>query len=89
MMVWMRGSFSAVGVAAIAVVLAACQSTGSNTANLNTIGAPAQLQAAFRASRCSAVCRHRPQWSLPVLLRSAPRPPSFRLIRWHSRLPAA
>jgi hypothetical protein len=45
MMVWMRGSFSAVGVAAIAVVLAACQSTGSNTANLNTIGAPAQLQA--------------------------------------------
>ncbi|MGB3337186.1 MAG: AprI/Inh family metalloprotease inhibitor [Devosia sp.] len=45
MTVWMRGSFSAVGVAAIAVVLAACQSTGSNTANLNTIGAPAQLQA--------------------------------------------
>lgn len=45
MMVWMRGSLSAMGVAAIAVVLAACQSTGSNTANLNTIGAPAQLQA--------------------------------------------
>src|SRR5690606_34776805 len=45
MTVWMRGSLSAVGVAAIAVVLAACQSTGSNTANLNTIGAPAQLQA--------------------------------------------
>jgi hypothetical protein len=45
MTVWMRGSWSAVGVAAIAVVLAACQSTGSNTANLNTIGAPAQLQA--------------------------------------------
>ncbi|HEV7346167.1 MAG TPA: AprI/Inh family metalloprotease inhibitor [Devosia sp.] len=45
MMVSMRGSLSAVGVAAIAVVLAACQSTGSNTANLNTIGAPAQLQA--------------------------------------------
>lgn len=44
MTVWMRGSLSAVGVAAIAVVLAACQSTGSNTANLNTIGAPAQLQ---------------------------------------------
>lgn len=44
MTVWMRGSFSAVGVAAIAVVLAACQSTGSNTANLNTIGAPQQLQ---------------------------------------------
>ena len=43
MTVWMRGS-SALGVAAIAVVLAACQSTGSNTANLNTIGAPAQLQ---------------------------------------------
>ena len=45
MTVWMRGPLSAVGVAAIAVVLAACQSTGSNTANLNTIGAPAQLQA--------------------------------------------
>ncbi|MBE0578656.1 AprI/Inh family metalloprotease inhibitor [Devosia sp.] len=45
MTVWIRGSLSAVGVAAIAVVLAACQSTGSNTANLNTIGAPAQLQA--------------------------------------------
>ena len=45
MTVWMRGTFSAVSVAAIAVVLAACQSTGSNTANLNTIGAPAQLQA--------------------------------------------
>jgi hypothetical protein len=42
---WKRGSLSAVGVAAIALVLAACQSTGSNTANLNTIGAPAQLQA--------------------------------------------
>jgi hypothetical protein len=45
MMVWMRGSLSAAGIAATAVVLAACQSTGSNTANLNTIGAPAQLQA--------------------------------------------
>jgi len=45
MTVWIRGSLSAVGVAAIAVVLAACQSTGSNTANLNTIGAPAQLAA--------------------------------------------
>ena len=44
MMVWMRGSLSAAGIAAIAVVLAACSSTGSNTANLNTIGAPAQLQ---------------------------------------------
>ncbi|MHA6691039.1 AprI/Inh family metalloprotease inhibitor [Devosia sp. A449] len=44
MMDWMRGSLSAVGVVAIAVVLAACQSTGSNTANLNTIGAPSQLQ---------------------------------------------
>jgi hypothetical protein len=43
MTVWMRGS-SALGMAALAVVLAACQSTGSNTANLNTIGAPAQLQ---------------------------------------------
>lgn len=44
MMVWMRGSMSAAGVVATALVLAACQSTGSNTANLNTIGAPAQLQ---------------------------------------------
>ena len=44
MTVWMRGPLSAVGVAAIAVVLAACQSTGSNTANLNTIGQPQQLQ---------------------------------------------
>ena len=44
MTVWMRGTFSAVGVAAVAVVLAACQSTGSNTANLNTIGQPQQLQ---------------------------------------------
>lgn len=43
MTVWTRGT-SAIGVAALAVVLAACQSTGSNTANLNTIGAPAQLQ---------------------------------------------
>lgn len=43
MTVWMRGS-SAIGVAALALVLAACQSTGSNTANLNTIGAPSQLQ---------------------------------------------
>ncbi|MET3924288.1 AprI/Inh family metalloprotease inhibitor [Devosia sp. 2618] len=44
MTVWMRGSLSAVGIAAMAVFLAACQTTGSNTANLNTIGAPAQLQ---------------------------------------------
>ena len=44
MTVWMRGTLSAVGVAAVAVVLAACQSTGSNTANLNTIGQPQQLQ---------------------------------------------
>src|SRR5690606_16750192 len=43
MTVWKRGA-SAIGVVAIAVVLAACQSTGSNTANLNTIGAPSQLQ---------------------------------------------
>jgi hypothetical protein len=44
MMVWMRGSLSMVGVAALTVVLAACQSTGSNTANINRIGAPTQLQ---------------------------------------------
>jgi hypothetical protein len=43
MTVWMRGSLSAAGIATIAMVLAACQSTGSNTANLNTIGAPAQV----------------------------------------------
>lgn len=43
MTVWMRGSLSAAGIATIAMVLAACQSTGSNTANLNTIGAPAQI----------------------------------------------
>jgi hypothetical protein len=40
----MRGSLSAAGIAAIALVVTACSSTGSNTANLNTIGAPAQLQ---------------------------------------------
>jgi hypothetical protein len=44
MMDWMRGSMSAAGVVATALVLAACQSTGSNTANLNTIGQPQQLQ---------------------------------------------
>lgn len=44
MMVWMRGSLSAAGVVATALVLAACQSTGSNTANLNTIGQPQTLQ---------------------------------------------
>lgn len=44
MMAWMRGSMSVAGVAAVALVLAACQTSGSNTANLNTIGAPQQLQ---------------------------------------------
>jgi len=44
MTVWMRRSSSAAGIAMLALALAACQSTGSNTANLNTIGAPAQLQ---------------------------------------------
>src|SRR5215217_3806270 len=43
MTVWTRGS-SAVGVAALAVILAACQSTGSNTANLNVVQPPQQLQ---------------------------------------------
>lgn len=42
MMDWMRGS-SAAGVVATAMLLAACSST-SNTANLNTIGQPQQLQ---------------------------------------------
>ncbi|ODT82900.1 MAG: hypothetical protein ABS76_05070 [Pelagibacterium sp. SCN 64-44] len=41
---WMRGSLSALGVATLAITLAACQSTGSNTSNINRIGAPAQLQ---------------------------------------------
>ena len=44
MTVWMRGWTSAAGVAAIALVVAGCSSTGSNTANLNTIGTPQQLQ---------------------------------------------
>lgn len=44
MTVWMRGLGSAAGVAAIALLVAGCTSTGSNTANLNTIGAPQQLQ---------------------------------------------
>ena len=44
MTVWMRGSLSAAGIAAIALLVAGCSSTGSNTANLNTIGAPQQLQ---------------------------------------------
>jgi len=43
MTVWMRGSLSAAGIATLGLLLAACQSTGSNTANLNTIGAPAQI----------------------------------------------
>jgi hypothetical protein len=43
MTVWMRGSLSAAGIATIGLLLAACQSTGSNTANLNTIGAPTQI----------------------------------------------
>tara|TARA_R110002020_G_scaffold475818_1_gene712556 strand:- start:2252 stop:2881 length:630 start_codon:yes stop_codon:yes gene_type:complete len=44
MTVWMRGWVSAAGIAAIALVVAGCSSTGSNTANLNTIGTPQQLQ---------------------------------------------
>ena len=43
MAAWMRGSVSVAGLAAVALVMAGCSST-SNTANLNTIGAPAQLQ---------------------------------------------
>ncbi|WP_172123946.1 MULTISPECIES: AprI/Inh family metalloprotease inhibitor [unclassified Devosia] len=43
MAAWMRGSVSAAGLAAVALLMAGCSST-SNTANLNTIGAPAQLQ---------------------------------------------
>jgi hypothetical protein len=44
MMVWIRGSLSAAGIVAMTLLVAGCTSTGSNTANLNTIGAPAQLQ---------------------------------------------
>ena len=44
MKAWMRGSMSAAGLAAVAIVVAGCSSTGSNTANLNTIGQPRQLQ---------------------------------------------
>lgn len=44
MMAWKRGSLSVAGLTVIAMAVAGCQSTGSNTANLNTIGAPAQLQ---------------------------------------------
>ena len=43
MTVWMRGSLSVAGIATLGLLLAACQSTGSNTANLNTIGAPSQV----------------------------------------------
>jgi len=44
MTAWWRGSMSAAGIAGLALVLAACQSTGTSTANLNTIRAPQQLQ---------------------------------------------
>ena len=44
MAAWMRGSVSAAGLAALALAVAACSPSASNTANLNTIGAPAQLQ---------------------------------------------
>ena len=44
MKAWMRGSMSAAGLAAVAILVAGCSSTGSNTANLNTIGQPRQLQ---------------------------------------------
>jgi len=43
MAAWMRGSVSVAGLAGLALLVAGCSST-SNTANLNTIGAPAQLQ---------------------------------------------
>lgn len=43
MMVWKRGTMSVAGFAAMALVVAGCSST-SNTSNLNTIGAPQQLQ---------------------------------------------
>lgn len=43
MLVWMRGSLSAVGLAMMAMTVVGCASS-SNTANLNTIQAPAQLR---------------------------------------------
>ncbi|MBU1304565.1 MAG: protease inhibitor Inh/omp19 family protein [Alphaproteobacteria bacterium] len=44
MTVWMRGSLSAMGIVGIALLVAGCSTSQSNTAGLNTIGAPAQLQ---------------------------------------------
>ena len=43
MMVWMRGSLSAVGLAMMAMTVVGCASS-SNTAGLNTIQAPSQLR---------------------------------------------
>lgn len=43
MMVWTRGTLSIAGLV-MALTVAGCASTASNTANLNTIGAPQQLQ---------------------------------------------
>jgi len=45
MQVWKRGASSVAGLAAIALLLAGCSSTGrTNTANLNVIGQPSQAQ---------------------------------------------
>lgn len=43
MMDWMRGSLSVAGLA-ISLAVAGCASSASNTANLNTVGQPGQLQ---------------------------------------------
>src|SRR5215217_1183612 len=45
MKVWMRGAGSAIGLGLFALALAGCSSTaGSNTANLNVVQPPQQLQ---------------------------------------------
>jgi len=45
MQVWKRGASSIAGLSVLALVLAGCASTsGTNTSNLNVIGAPSQAQ---------------------------------------------
>jgi hypothetical protein len=44
MMVWKRGTLSAAGIAALALLVAGCASSASNTANLNVVGTPQQLR---------------------------------------------
>jgi hypothetical protein len=44
MKVWMRGAGSVIGLGLVALALAGCSSTASNTAGLNVVRAPQQLQ---------------------------------------------